>query len=269
MPRVSRYFEPEGIYHIIVRGNKKEAIYRREQDYLFFLNLFHKKWEEHPLKLYAFALMGNHFHLLVEAFEEPLATFFQPFLTSYAIYFNKTYDQIGHVFQDRYKSFLVGTEKYLKEVFRYINLNPIRAGLVNNLSEYKWCSHYYFLHPEEAPIFLDTFLFDLFGRNQKEREKYYTLYLEELYGELDPENIGPEESITLFNLNYLAREICQEYGISLNDLKNGKRNFNLVTAQMEFTQRAKDQFGIHYTDIAKYLGKSYAGLIKNLEQVRK
>ena len=269
MPRASRYFEPEGIYHIIVRGNKKEAIFRREQDYLFFFNLFQKKWEEHPLKVYAFALMGNHFHLLVEAFDEPLANFFQPFLTSYAIYFNKTYEQVGHVFQDRYKSFLVGTEKYLKEVFRYINLNPLRAGLVRNLSDYKWCSHYYFLHPKEAPVFLDTFIFNLFGRTHQERVRYYTLYLEEVYGEMEAENLEPEDSIILFNLNYLAREVCQEYGISFNELKNGKRNFNVIAAQMEFTKRAKEQFSINYTEIAKYLGKSYAGLIKNLGQVRK
>lgn len=144
MPRKPRIDAPGYLYHVIARGIERREIFADNHDHEVFQNRLGKVIRESETPLYAFAHMPNHVHLLLRRTEVPISRVMQRLLTSYAIYFNKRYERSGHLFQNRYKSIICDEEKYFLELVRYINLNPLRAGLVDSmkdLSRYRYCSH--------------------------------------------------------------------------------------------------------------------------------
>lgn len=128
-----------GLYHIIARGNNRKAIFKEEEDY--------KRWKEYLAfyktnynsKVLAYVLMPNHYHLLLKA-GTYLPKLIGVFNSRYAMHFNRKYKEVGHLFQGRYKSYLVGTDPYLITLIRYIHNNPVRANLVENSLDYGFSS---------------------------------------------------------------------------------------------------------------------------------
>lgn len=141
MGRMLRIDLPKTIYHVFSRGNNKNAIFVDDKDYNVFLKQLFEVKSEKDFSLYAYCLMPNHFHLLIETAQEPLSKIMQQLLTLYGIYFNLTYDRSGHVFQGRYKAVICQKEEYLFKLLQYIHLNPLRAGLTKDINNYKWSSH--------------------------------------------------------------------------------------------------------------------------------
>jgi REP element-mobilizing transposase RayT len=141
MPRSPRIEYPGAIYHITSRGNRKENIYLSDNDKYNFLMLLGKTCGRCDWICHAYCLMNNHYHLLLETPFGNLAKGMQHLNGVYTQQFNKKYNHVGHVFQGRYKSILVEKDSYLLELARYIVLNPVRANLVSNASEWKWSSY--------------------------------------------------------------------------------------------------------------------------------
>ncbi|HCG99451.1 MAG: hypothetical protein A2074_04290 [Candidatus Aquicultor primus] len=133
MPRLPRLDIPGLVYHVIFRGIERKQIFRGEADYKELLGRLSSLAGTEDIKVYGFALMPNHVHLLVRPLKTPLPTFMRRLLTGYAIYFNRKHRRAGHLFQNRYKSFAVEEDTYFLELVRYIHLNPVRAGIVSNL----------------------------------------------------------------------------------------------------------------------------------------
>jgi len=138
MPRQAREKSPYGIYHVILRGNGKKTIFDDDDDCRMFLHLLAKAKTELNFKLYAYCLMGNHVHLLIREGEDGMEIIFRKVATGYAIYYNAKYDFTGHLFQGRYKSEIIDSERYFLSALRYICLNPVKAGLCTHLPEYPW-----------------------------------------------------------------------------------------------------------------------------------
>ena len=134
MPRKSRIYAPGALQHIVIRGIEKKRIFRSAIDYQNFLERFDNILTETDTPCYAWALMPNHVHLLLRTGEVPLSTVMRRLLTGYAQQFNRRHKRHGHLFQNRYKSFLCEEEPYFLELVRYIHLNPIRAKIVDNLA---------------------------------------------------------------------------------------------------------------------------------------
>lgn len=152
MPRKPRLHVAGAIYHVISRGNNREAIFRSEEDYHEFIHHLERVKSRKAFKVYAYCLMPNHFHILLQAEETPISTIMQRLLTGYTRHFNKTYKHKGHLFQGRYKSIICERESYLMELLRYIHLNPYRAKLVQRPSEWKWSGHGEYLGSSERRI---------------------------------------------------------------------------------------------------------------------
>jgi len=132
------------LQHVIVRGIEKREIFNDDQDRKYFFDRFAALLNETGVKCYAWALIPNHFHLLLMPTGDTLASFMRRLLTSYAVYFNRRNRRTGHLFQNRYKSIVCEEETYLLELVRYIHINPLRAGLVKSLEEleqYPWSGH--------------------------------------------------------------------------------------------------------------------------------
>ncbi|HEU4387813.1 MAG TPA: transposase, partial [Blastocatellia bacterium] len=110
-------------------------------DYLKFLALLQSHKARRPFYLYAYCLMPNHVHLLVEMLDEPISRVMHGLLTAYSQYHNRKYKKIGHLFQGRYKAILCQTDRYLGELVRYIHLNPVRARMVARAEEFEYSGH--------------------------------------------------------------------------------------------------------------------------------
>jgi putative transposase len=144
MPRKARIDAPGAVHHIIIRGIEREPIFKDSRDYESFLERLSDLITETSTSCYAWTLMTNHVHLLLRTGLTPLSTVMRRLLSGYAQQFNRRHRRYGHLFQNRYKSFLCEEDPYLLELVRYIHLNPIRAGMVkgmDELREFPWSGH--------------------------------------------------------------------------------------------------------------------------------
>ena len=167
MPRSARLDIPGLLQHVIVRGIEKREIFNDDQDRRYFVERLNTLLRETGVKCYAWALIPNHFHLLLMPANTPLATFMSRLLTGYAVYFNRRNHRTGHLFQNRYKSIVCEEETYLLELVRYIHLNPLRAGLVDDLTEldkYPWSGHAVLIGNRELEEQEITDVLSRFGR---------------------------------------------------------------------------------------------------------
>ncbi|NVN98927.1 MAG: transposase [Geobacteraceae bacterium] len=144
MPRQPRLDIPDILHHVIVRGIERRDIFVDDTDKERFVSRLSTLLSKSDTKCYAWALMSNHFHLLLMPTRVSLAETMRRLLTGYAVYFNRKYQRSGHLFQNRYKSILCEEEPYFLELVRYIHLNPLRAGMVTDLEgldNYPWSGH--------------------------------------------------------------------------------------------------------------------------------
>ena len=135
MPRGSRIDAAGALHHIMGRGIERRGIFADDEDRNTFLRRLEKILIETKTVCLAWALIPNHFHLLLRTGTAPIATIMRRLLTGYAQYYNRRHKRHGQLFQNRYKSILCQEEPYLLELVRYIHLNPLRAGKVKTLEE--------------------------------------------------------------------------------------------------------------------------------------
>jgi len=144
MPRKPRIDAPGALHHIMARGIEARGIFTDNADSDDFLERLETIAVESNTSCYAWSLVHNHFHLLLKTGNVPIATVMRRLLTGYAVRFNRRHGRSGHLFQNRYKSILCQEDVYLKELIRYIHLNPLRAGIVkdvNELDAYPYSGH--------------------------------------------------------------------------------------------------------------------------------
>ena len=124
----------------MARGNNGQKVFHRDGDYEAFLDQL-LVVRRYPFYLYAYVLMPNHFHLLLEVQESPTARIMQSLLTGYVRRFNRAHRHKGHLFQGRYKAIVCDRDNYLMELVRYIHLNPLRAKMVKRPGQWQWSGH--------------------------------------------------------------------------------------------------------------------------------
>ncbi|KKR32165.1 MAG: hypothetical protein UT65_C0007G0006 [Parcubacteria group bacterium GW2011_GWF2_39_8b] len=188
-------FASGAIAHIYNRGNNREKIFHDEQDYKAFLfriglalgfeekELFHELCRQQysriritdtykgNFKLHAFCLMPNHFHLLIEQCGDvPISKIISKICTSYAMYINKKYKRVGHVFQDQFKAVLIESDEQLMWTSAYIHINPVKDGIVKHPSKYKWSSYNDYVSDRNLPIISTELLKSTFGPKDFEKE---------------------------------------------------------------------------------------------------
>ncbi len=149
--------EYEGaFYHITSRGNQREQIFWDNKDREKFENILRRTKERYSYLLHAYALMDNHYHLLIETPYANIKQVMQNINTSYTVYVNKRHKRTGHLLQGRYKAFIIDKESYLLELGRYIHLNPVRAGIVIRPEDYRWSSYRQYIYRNNKEAITDT-----------------------------------------------------------------------------------------------------------------
>lgn len=158
--RLPRIYKEETAYYTTVRASNNELLFRDDSDYAYFLEVLKTRKEKYNFKLYAYCLLPQHYHLLIEPTQtENLSKIMQAINTSYSLYFNKKHNRFGHLISGRFKGRLFNKDERLLHQSIYLHLNPLRAGLVQKSEAYKWSSY---------PEYIDT-------SNQGITEKDYIL----------------------------------------------------------------------------------------------
>ncbi len=140
MPRSAREISENSTYHIMLRGINQQQIFEEAEDYTKFLEILKHYQAVSEYKVYAYCLMGNHIHLLMEFGKEDIGQVFKRIGAKYVYWYNIKYGRKGHLFQDRYKSEPVDDDSYFLTVMRYMHQNPIKAGLCKKVDGYKYSS---------------------------------------------------------------------------------------------------------------------------------
>jgi len=181
MPRKARIDAPGALHHIIVRGIEKRPIFQDDRDREQFIERLGEILSDTVTPCYAWALMPNHFHLLLKTGMAPIATVMRRLLTGHAVYFNHRHRRSGHLFQNRYKSILCQEENYLIELVRYIHLNPLRVGLVEDLkilNDYAYCGHSALMGKVQRDWQQQDYVLKYFGANVQSARKAYRGFME-------------------------------------------------------------------------------------------
>lgn len=193
MPRGPRILIDGGTYHVMTRGNNGQPVFHGDADFQRYLQLLATYVKDHDLRLYHFALMPNHVHLVLEVSRGPMLSKTMSGLNlSYALYYRKRYRYAGHLWQGRFKSLLIDRDSYLLECGRYVELNPVRAGLSRSPEEYLWSSYRsYATGSNHTLLAVDQHpLYPTLGRTAAERQQRYRQFvvegLYEPHGEAQP-----------------------------------------------------------------------------------
>jgi putative transposase len=176
MPRSARIDAPGALHHVIVRGIERRKVFRSDDDRKDFVNRLSDLIPETKTDCFAWAIIPNHVHLLLRSGIVPVSVLMSRLLTGYAVRFNKKYRRHGQLFQNRYKSILCQEDPYLKELVRYIHLNPLRANLVDGIDEldrYRWCGHSVVMNKRKQAWQNTDYIYGLFSDKRREARTRY------------------------------------------------------------------------------------------------
>lgn len=141
MVRTAREKSNSGIYHIMLRGINKQSIFEDDEDRFKLIEVLGKYKEISQCRIFAYCLMDNHLHILLQEIQESSSVLIQRISSSYVIWYNRKHERCGHLFQERFKSEPVDTDRYFLTVLRYIHQNPVKGKIVNDVADYKWSSY--------------------------------------------------------------------------------------------------------------------------------
>ena len=182
MPRLARLDITGLLQHVIVRGIERRDIFNDDHDRQLFVDRLFSLLSETGVRCYAWALLSNHFHLLLMPTFTSLSYFMRRLLTGYAVSFNRRNKRSGHLFQNRYKSIVCEEEPYLLELVRYIHLNPLRAGMVTSLEEldlYPWSGHAVLIGKRQLDAQETGSILERFGKNTTTARRNYRQFVSE------------------------------------------------------------------------------------------
>ncbi len=174
MPRGPRMVPECGVFHITIRGNNKRCVFRRDGDYIRFESLLARYKKNLAFYLYHYALMKNHVHLILRITENTdISKVMQGISLSYHHYYRRKNRYVGHLWQGRFKSFVIKDDQYLLTAALYVEKNPVEAGLVSDPSEYRWSSYRHYAFGEANAIVDTSPIYEDMGRAAEERQRRY------------------------------------------------------------------------------------------------
>lgn len=180
MPRLARLDAPGVLHHVIIRGIERRKIFKDNRDRNNFLDRLQILLPKTNMSCYAWALLPNHAHFLFRTGDTGLSTLMRRLLTGYAVSFNRRHRRHGHLFQNRFKSIICEEDDYLKELVRYIHLNPIRAKVVSDiidLNRYEYSGHSVLMGKQKCSWQDAHYVLSCFGRKTAESVKSYYAYV--------------------------------------------------------------------------------------------
>lgn len=293
MGRRPRVHYHGAFYHVINRGNQGQRIFKDKADFRLFQLLVRDAQRQFGFKLYAYVLMPNHFHALIQISQRPLSKVMQSVLYRYTRYYNQRYHKAGHLFQGRYKAILCDKESYLLELVRYIHLNPVRAQMVTDPKTYPWSSHRMYLEGKatqevaveeilsqwskrrrQAIVAYEEFVLD--GIKQGHREDFFQVKEQRYLGDVEfaervEEKVeqNQKERPVRITLDEIVKEIASRYKKAEGEIRSKRRGRKEAMLRALACYVGREIGGIKLADSSRYFVRDISGLsvaVRNLEQ---
>lgn len=282
---------PGGFYHVVLRGNGRLPIFFDPDDRRRWESYLHAGLRRYRHRVHAYCWMNNHVHLAIQAGTAPLSQFMSFVASQYARSTNKKINRSGHLFERRYRANLINTDQYLLQVVRYIHLNPLRAGIVDQLADYAWSSHAgYSGGPRPFWLTLDNVL-SMFATDVERARKRYCEYMQQQPAEsilhqirsgvsddnlvLDDETQQHQESesldarsVSTRDLDALVQSVCEQYGVTEVDLASRSRARAYARVRARIALAALEQGIATVTEVARRFGRSQPALSRALNRLR-
>ncbi len=291
MSRKPRIEFEGAFYHVITRGNQRQGIFKDREDYLRYLEILNDYKSRYKYFLYAYVLMNNHVHLLVETQQIPLSRILQGINQRYTMYFNKRYKTVGHLFQGRYKAILCDRDEYLLSLVKYIHLNPVRVGVVKSPDEYPWSSHRFYAEKKEEKEIIDTEqVLRMFSEDKVKARRLYKTYMgegtevrkEDIYSTIDQRILGDERfadevkgrskvdishrrRLKEYTLAEISDGLEKVYGITIKEIRQKGKGENTSLGRKLFSLVARE-YGYKGKEIAGYIQKDPAVITRYLKE---
>ncbi|MCH7915180.1 MAG: transposase [Deltaproteobacteria bacterium] len=297
MARKARVHFEGALYHVICRGNQKQLIFSDDRDRQRYVDLLKESQQRFRYLLYAYVLMGNHVHHLLEIGQTPLSKVMQNILFRYTRYWNWRYQKTGHLFQGRYKAILCEKESYLLELIRYLHLNPVRSGIVKDPRRYAWSSHGAYLEGGGSGWIAVEKVLPRWGSSRRQAVAGYQRFVWEglrkghradFYEVVDQRYLGDDEFVDRLEKRVLEREppqvveiewaevkerVCREFGVLAGAVLHRGRGRKNVRIKRVMAWVGREVGGFTYQLMAKELSQDPAvlsrGLSKLSDEIRK
>ncbi len=216
--RKPRARSSSGIYHIILRGINRQSIFEDDEDRVKLIESFARYKEVSQCRIFAYCLMDNHIHILLQEVTEPISKMLQRVSSSYVIWYNRKHERCGHLFQERFRSEAVETNSYFLTVLRYIHQNPIKAKIVGDVADYRWSSYSEYLWG--GGIVDKEYALNIFSEKSEEAIERFKIFLCEANQDVCLEI--PDSKVSASDEN-LRQIIKQQFGIEALEIGNESR----------------------------------------------
>lgn len=277
MPRQRRIHVSGGLYHAVLRGNHRQAIFDGSDDYLCFEDIVARALERYGASLFAYCWMTNHVHLAIRIADAPLGSVMGIVASRYARAKQRAVATTGHLFERRYRARLVDADRYLLALVRYVHLNPVRARMVDDPRDYRWSSHCAYLGaPCPRWLRIEPVL-EVLGRPADTARAEYRRFMNEAPGDAEREAITPDarggparrhesgspprartagQRARPHDLDAIIAAVAAEHGLALDDLRSKRRHPALVRARMEIARRALIAGVANLSQVARQLNRA-------------
>jgi REP element-mobilizing transposase RayT len=278
MPRPPRVFVENGYYHVTLRGNHHEALFRDEWDRARLDTIVAESLDVCAARLHSYCWMTNHLHLLVQISTRPLGQLMQRIAGRYSRAAQKKISTSGHLFENRYHARLVDGDTYFQQALRYIHLNPVQAGLVSDASEHAWSSHgdytgartspwvttdvglsLFDAHPIRARVLYERFVFEGQRQIAAGQKSEPAAPLSPAQRRTEPRREPPAPSLLA-----LAEDVCAENGIALRDVVSGSTQRFVCRARDVLARRAIANGVATPRELAAFLKRSEAAVSRSV-----
>ncbi|MFH1724389.1 MAG: transposase [Elusimicrobiota bacterium] len=274
MARRPRLDVPGTCHHVMARGNDGQRIFRDAADRRSLLETIAAVKGRFPFRLYAYYLMSNHIHLLMEVGAAPLSYTMQRVLTSYVHAFNVRHKRIGHLFQGRFKSVACSRDSRLLELLRYIHLNPVRAGMVQDPADWPWSGHREYLGEDPRGLIDWGLPLGIFAPETAAAQECYRRFVLEGLAQVaapkepTPPPAPPPDNRLLRRAAFrqtpllsLAERYCRDKRVGVAALRGPSRRRAVSAARRAFISHALG-YGCRPSDIARFLNRSHTAILK-------
>lgn len=279
MARKPRIHYDGAIYHVIARGNNRQVIFSTPGDKMKYLELLVKYRQRYSCDILAYTLMDNHLHLLIRINLTPLSKVMQAIQQCYTQYFNRKYNHVGHVFQQRYKAFLCQNDRHLAALVVYIHENPVRAGLFGGI-DYQWSSHKEYVAGSSQMTNVNFILEMLHSDRGLAIAQYLEMIgLNQMPPLLSKVSLPDESSVgggngdvncgvlNRLTLDEIVEKIVSDYGVEKEKLLGPCRERKIVSARNRLIYEAIIHGILKRSELAKRLQIDPARVTRSFRQV--
>ncbi|MCI0517079.1 MAG: transposase [Woeseiaceae bacterium] len=291
MPRLPRLHVPGGTYHVLLRGNGRRDVFFDENDRKRWETLIESGLRRYQHRIHAYCWMTNHVHLAVQSSNSPLSGFMRFVASQYARSTNRKIDKSGHLFERRHRAILVKDDTYLKELIRYIHLNPVRGGLTTRPEDYQWSSHKAYLG-SQGPTWLNVdWALRLFGNTEFDARCEYARFLQSDVsdsmlqqlrqgGQGDSRILGDDGFASSFHtgtvqrsptrtLESLIAQVCLQHGVPESALSSSSRKRIYSQLRAEIGLAAIEEGLATNAELAKLFNRGQSGMSRAIDQLRR